>query len=74
MKEAIEKILKDFADKHKQINFESESARELLAEYITIKILQHNSGTKEDNNYTNESDTCCGGNCGCDTVNKYYST
>ena len=70
MKEAIEKILTEFACNYKQINFDSPAARELLAEFISDKL----SGTLEEDSYNNESDTCCGGNCGCDTVNKYYST
>ena len=70
MKEAIEQILTEFAYNYKQINFDSPAARELLAEFISDKL----SGTTTEESYNNESDTCCLGNCGCDTVNKYYST
>ena len=70
MKEAIEKILSEFASNHKQINFESTAARELLAEFISDKL----SGTLEEDSYNNESDTCCGGNCGCDAnEGQFYS-
>ena len=62
MKEAIEQILTEFAYNYKQINFDSSAARELLAEFISDKL----SGTLEEDSYNNESDTCCGGNCGCE--------
>jgi len=62
MKETIEKILREFASNYYQINFDSPAARELLAEFISDKL----SGTLEKESYNNESDTCCGGNCGCE--------
>ena len=73
MKEAIEKILTEFAFNYKQINFDSPAARELLAEFISDKL----SGTLEENSYNNND--CCNNNCGChhsgcDSVDKYYST
>ena len=64
MKEAIEKILTEFACNYKQINFDAPAAREILAEFISDKL----SGTLEEESYNNENDTCCGGNCGCDTI------
>jgi hypothetical protein len=63
MKEVIEKILEEYSLNNKQINFESVVARSLLADYIVKKI---NSGTTADESYNNESDTCCGGGCGCE--------
>ena len=38
MKEAIEKILTEFACNYKQINFDSPAAREILAEFISDKL------------------------------------
>ena len=64
MKEVIKQGLDEFASKHKQVNFESNTARELIANFINDKI----SGTPTEESYNNESDTCCGGNCGCDTI------
>ena len=71
MKEAIEKILKEFASNYKQINFDSPAAREILAEFISDKL----SGNDTEDSYNN--DDCCGSGChhsGCDTVDTYYNT
>ena len=63
MKEAIEKILHEYACTYKQINFDSAAAREILAEFISNKL----NGNDSEDSYNNESDTCCGGGCGCDS-------
>ncbi len=59
MKEAIEKILQEFAYNYKQINFDSPAAREVLAEFISDKL----SGKDSEDSYNN--DDCCNNDCGC---------
>lgn len=59
MKEAIKKILQEFASNYKQINLDSPAAREILAEFISDEL----SGNDLEDSYNN--DDCCNDDCGC---------
>jgi len=63
MKEVIKKLLTEYCNKHKQINLESDAARDVLADYLAAKLLKHSSGISQNISY---NDTCCGGNCDCE--------
>ena len=66
MKEVIKKSLDEFADKYDQVNFDSDTLRDSLADFISGKILAYASRVNQNVSYNDDNDTCCGGNCGCE--------
>ena len=53
MKEILEKAINEFAENSKQVNLDSEASRKALAEFIESYLLDE------------ESEECCGNDCGC---------